>query len=45
VNPIAVVVALYPVNEVNGNAETLADVKNPASLLNHESLIDDEAIV
>jgi hypothetical protein len=38
-NPIVVPVALYPVNDVNGNEE------NPRSLLNQDNLIDDEAIV
>jgi hypothetical protein len=42
VNPITEVVPLYPTAGVNGNANV--EVRNPASLLNHESLIDEEAI-
>ena len=38
-NPIVVDVELYPVFDVNGNTV------NPASLLNQDSCIDDEAIV
>ena len=38
--PSVVVVELYPVLTVNGNA----DVENPASLLNQERLTEDEAI-
>ena len=41
VNPIVVDVLLYPACTVNGKP----DVENPASLLNHESCTDDEAIV
>ena len=41
VNPMTVDVELYPADEVNGKAE----VEKPASLLNHERLIDDEAIL
>ena len=40
VNPITVDVELYPVDEVNGKPK----VVNPVSLLNHDRLIDDEAI-
>jgi len=42
-NPRVVDVALYEGKEVNGKAAT--EVRNPASLLNQESLIDDDAIV
>ena len=41
VNPIAVVVPLYPTAGVNGKAK----VENPASLLNQDSLTDEEAMV
>ena len=41
--PIAVPVALYDGKAVNGKAKV--DVRNPASLVNHESLTDDEAMV
>ena len=41
VNPITDVVPLYPTAGVNGKAYVL----NPASLLNHDNLIDEEAIL
>jgi len=41
-NPRVVVVELYPTLEVNGNAPE--EVTNPASLLNQERLIEDDAV-
>jgi hypothetical protein len=41
-NPRVVVVELYPTLEVNGKAP--AEVTNPASLLNQERLIEEDAI-